>query len=247
MGLKNSPAFETETETSDTTVIEGEVMNTTTETTSTAVAPAAATTAVTAPRASFATAYGEFNGAFDVQTVTDMSMNVPRITGEQGSLFLSKTEELGEKVKVEIMSYNPRWVISTGEKKEKNAETNDFLRFSYDGKVTTKGENVETYIDSLKAQGFKNASAEQYLDIYGLLVWSSKGGDVPEDTPKFINVQCSPTSRGAFVTFTKVQGVLASRAKNAYHPSIVEIHAEKRRNNAGEAYTNLSFHPVIAK
>jgi hypothetical protein len=194
----------------------------------------AATTAVAAPATRIQPAYSEFNGVLDIDTVEVMSMATPRITGQQGSLFKGE-EDLGSKIKFQMMSFSPRWVIGTG---EDDAEAKEFFRISYNHETTTQGENVEDYMQMLKAKGYSKASISPYLDIFGFILWTEKGGDVAK--PELVFLQCAKTSAAAFKAFATTQGFLA--AKGLVTPSdIIEVHAEKR-TSGNNKFTNFSFH-----
>lgn len=239
MSLKNRPEFETEIETE---VNEAEVVVDAGKAApaagvAAAQAPAVrASSAVGTPRsAQFAPAFAEFNGFFDIATVDSLALATPRIKGEQGSLFRGQ-DELGPSVQFEIVSFNPRWVIGCG---EDNDEARDLFRVSYDNKVTTNGEDVQDYIQSLKAQGYAKANIAPYLDVFGFV---TKIGDkeIPVERRELSCLQCSKTSMGAFKAFCTTQGLLQSRGLSR-PTSEVEVHAEKR-TAGNNKYTNFSFH-----
>jgi hypothetical protein len=247
MGLRNQPEFEAaETE----TTTEGEVMTTETKqdagvAATTAIAAAAvSSTAVAAPRQAtkLTLAFADKHGVFDVATVEGLGLAVPRIKGEQGSFF-NGDEDLGSVIQFEVVSINPRTVIGTG---TDDKEAKDFFRVSYDG-VTISGESttVDAYLDSLKAQGFDKAKKSEYLDIFGFIVATEKKGDIPVDARELCSLQCSPTSKGAFVAFTTTRGLLESRGV-AKPLDLIEVHAEKRVSGSNK-FTNFSFHAPKAK
>ena len=236
MSLKNRPEFEAEVETEveveTTTTTEKEI---TMNTQSTSVA-AANNTAVGAP-AKFAVAFKEMNGFFDMATVESLALATPRIKGEQGSLYRDQ-DDLGKEVSLEIVSFNPRWVIGTGENTS-DAESKGAFRVSYDGETTTDGENVHDYIEALKAQGYTKAKKSPYLDIFGFIV--AKGGkEIPEESRELVCLQCSKTSMGAFQAFATTQGLLQSRGL-ATENSVIKVRAEARSMGTNK-YTNFSFH-----
>lgn len=235
MSLKNRPEFETETN-------EAEVAANSDNAAPVASVAAATTpavresSAVATPRsAQFTPAFAEFNGFFDIATVDSLALATPRIKGEQGSLFRGQ-DELGPSVQFEIVSFNPRWVIGCG---EDNDEARDLFRVSHDNKVTTNGENVHDYIQSLKAQGYTKTNISPYLDVFGFV---TKIGDkeIPTERRELSCLQCSKTSMGAFQAFCTTQGLLQSRGLSR-QTSVVEIHAEKRVAGNNK-YTNFSFH-----
>lgn len=196
----------------------------------------AAKTAVGAPAAKVVTAFQEFNGVLDIAAVEAMSLAVPRIKAEQGSLFKG-TDDLGSKIKFKLMSYNPRWVIGTG---EDDAESKEFFRISYDNVTTTKGELVEDYLNMLKARGFTKAHNNPYMDVFGFVMWSEKGGDTDMSSPELVCLQASKTSMGNFQSFCVTQGFLRA-AGMAKETDIIEVRAEKKTFGTNK-FTNMSWH-----
>lgn len=241
MGMKNTPAFEADTN-ADTAVADAP----TTKTTTTVEGPAMQTTAVAAPAQTAVStsvnpgmllAYSDKKNFMPLDTVEGLSLAAPRIKGEQGVLTF-KDGELGTKIRMQLVSWNFRWTIGTG---ESDKEATDYFRVSYDDQTTTEGENVDDYLASLRAQGFDKARKSQYADIWGFVVWSEKDGDVPVEKRELAILQCSPTSRGAFMMFCTTQGMLGMANPNYAPSDIVEVHAERRAKGT-DKFTNFSFH-----
>lgn len=243
MALKNQPEFEAP---ETTTTNKDETMTTTATANQAAAAAVAATTAI-AKAATTGTAVGpvatklklafsDKNAVFDVSTVEGLSMAVPRVKGEQGSLFAGDVD-LGAQIQFEIVSVSPRWVIGIG---EESKESKDFFRVSYDNH-TISGEStlIDDYIADLKAQGFEKARKSNYLDIFGFITWAEKKGTIAPDERELSCLQCSQTSLGAFTAFATTRGLLESRGV-AQPLDIIEVHAEKRTSGSNK-YTNMSF------
>ena len=201
----------------------------------TAIAKASTTAVGSAKKMQIA--FAEQQNVFDTDTVESLSMASPRIKGEQGSLFAGD-KDLGSKIRFEIVSWNKRWAIGTG---ETDAEAKEYFRVSLDGQtITSDGTLITDYVEGLKAQGFNKARVSPYLDVWGFVTWSEKAGDIPVDSRELSILQCSQTSMGAFVSFCTTRGLLES--KGAAQPlSEVEVHAEKRQSGSNK-YTNFSFH-----
>jgi hypothetical protein len=257
MGLKNQPEFETETanETATTTATQEQTKTTNTKAAGTntktdagataAIAIAkAATTGVVLAKAptKLQLAFSDKNAVFDVSTVEGLALAVPRVKGEQGSLFQNDVE-LGAELQFEIVSVSPRWVIGTG---EDDKEAKDFFRVSYDNH-TISGHNVtvDDYLEDLKAQGFSKANKSPYLDIFGFVTWSEKKGHIAAEDRELAFLQCSKTSMGAFTAFATTRGLLESKGV-AQPLEFIEVHAEKRINGSNK-YTNFSFCAPKAK
>ena len=253
MSLRNQPEFEAmESETAATveTTTKEETMNTTTDTASasvqatTAIATAAASSAlstVTTPT-KFKVAFADKCGIFDTDTVEGMSLAVPRAKAEQGSIFISDQDQ-GSIIQFELISFNYRWAIGTGEQDKEAAQ---FFRVSFDNKtISGTGESLDAYVESLKAQGFNKTKVSPYLDMFGFVTWSEKNGTVPVEERQLVCVQCSQTSLGAFKAFSATRGLLES--KGVVQPlDVIEIHAEKRTSGSNK-FTNYSFHAPKSK
>ena len=252
MGLKNQPEFEpmdsdatatmTETATSE------ETMNTTTQdqaaagvAAATAIAKAA-TTAVGAPAPKFAVAFADKNNVFDTATVEGLALAAPALKGEQGSVFKGE-KDLGSEIHLEMISFNHRWVIGTG---EDDKEAKEYFRVSYDkDTISGDGTSVQAYVESLKAQGFSKTKVSPYLDIWGFLVWSEKEGDVDVEQREIVRLQCSQTSLGAFTAFATTRGLLESKGV-AKPIDVIGVRAMKRVSGSNK-FTNFEFFAPKAK
>lgn len=250
MGLKNQPEFEqmnagdTATATQPQTTDKEKTMTSTTTRADAAAASVAATTAIAKAGASavgaatkFQVAFAEKNNVLDTPTVEGLSLAAPPIKGEQGSLFMTD-KDLGAAIQFELISFNHRWAIGTG---EDDKEAKDFFRVSYDNETISgnQGVTVKDYLESLKAQGFSKAKASPYMDLWGFVTWSEKNGPVPAEERQLCRLQASQTSMGAFVAFATTRGLLQSRGL-VEAIDVIEVHAEKRTSGSNK-FTNMSF------
>ena len=236
MGLKDQPEFE---QMEDTAALDAAANESKEAKTITAKASGGA---VSTEVKKFTVAFKDKNNVFDTSTVEGLSLAAPRIKGEQGSLFLGETE-LGDAIQFELISFNHRWAIGTG---ENDKEAKDFFRVSYDNEtISGTGMPISEYLDSLKAQGFAKAKKVPYMDLWGFVTWSAKLGHIDADERQLTCLQCSQTSMGAFTAFSTTRGLLES--KGLVKPiDIIEVHAEKRTNGSNK-YTNFSFFATKAK
>lgn len=249
MGLKNQPEFEpmteTETETATETATKEETMTTQDAGATAALALAkATTTAVDAPKpaAKFSVAFADKNNVFDTQTVEGLALSAPRIKGEQGSMSLGDLE-LGAKAQFELISFNHRWAIGIG---TEDKESKECFKVSYDGDtISGDGMKVSEYLEYLRGNGFTKAKKSPYMDLWGFVTWSEKGGSVPVDERQLACLQASQTSMGAFTAFATTRGLLESKGL-AKPIDVIEVHAEKRTSGTNK-YTNFSFHVPKAK
>lgn len=247
MSLRKQPEFEQmETETAATveTTTKEEAMNTTTDTASasvqatTAIATAAASSAVVAGSTptKFKVAFADKCGTFDTATVEGLALAAPAIRGEQGSLFKGE-EDIGTFIHFELISFNHRWTVGTG---ETDSESKEKFRVSYDQKTLSgSGDDLHAYVESLKAEGYSKAKISPYIDLWGFVVKSEEKGDVPVDERELCRVQCSQTSAGAFVAFSTTRGLLESKGL-AQPLDVIEITAMKRVSGSNK-YTNFQF------
>ena len=236
MGLKNQPEFEQ----MDDTVIDNTAEAAAQA--STAIAKAASTGVSTNVR-KFEPAFKDKNNVFDNATVEGLSMAAPRIKGEQGSMALGD-QDLGEAIQFELVSFNHRWAIGTG---ENDKEAKDFFRVSLDNEtISGEGTLVTDYLNTLRAKGFAKAKKSPYMDLWGFVTWSSKTGAIPVDERQLACLQCSQTSMGNWTSFCTSRGLLeqSGRVKPI---DLIEVHAQKQSNKNGDKYTNFSFFVPKAK
>jgi len=236
MGLRNQPEFEP----MDDTVIDNTAEAAAQA--STAIAKAASTGVSTNVR-KFEPAFKDKNNVFDNATVEGLSMAAPRIKGEQGSMALGD-QDLGEAIQFELVSFNHRWAIGTG---ENDKEAKDYFRVSLDNEtISGEGTLVTDYLNTLRAKGFAKAKKSPYMDLWGFVTWSSKTGSIPVDERQLACLQCSQTSMGNWTSFCTSRGLLeqSGRVKPI---DLIEVHAQKQSNKNGDKYTNFSFFVPKAK
>lgn len=211
----------------------------------TVIAPAQ--TAVAAPRKppKFQIAFQEFKDVLDTGTVSALSMSAPRVTGEQGSLYLNRTVDMGKQMRLQVVSWNDRWAIGTGEKVQ-NDETKALFRISYDNHTIDGAPDVTVaeYIRGLKEQGYPNARVSKYVDLWGFPTWSKEKGDVADGEGALTVFQLSETSGGAWMNFCVSRGMQVSMGK-APETDMVEVHALAQESK-GNKFTNMDFHVVKA-
>lgn len=237
MGLKNQPEFEQmDNDNAFDTDAEAAAQA------STAIAKAASTGVSTNVR-KFEPAFKDKNNVFDNATVEGLSLAAPRIKGEQGSMALGD-QDLGEAIQFELVSFNHRWAIGTG---ENDKEAKDYFRVSLDNEtISGEGTLITEYLNTLRAKGFAKAKKSPYMDLWGFVTWSSKTGAIPVDERQLACLQCSQTSMGNWTSFCTSRGLLeqSGRVKPI---DLIEVHAQKQSNKNGDKYTNFSFFVPKAK
>lgn len=131
----------------------------------------------------------------------------PRVTvGLDG--FSKDDADLGKVIGVKLYSWSYLTLVTTGEQDDETA--NKLVRGSYDG-VNLKGNEgtVAAYIEKLKDE-YPKACSKQYIEAYGMLVYSSADGDIPPDEYEMVQVSLPPTSVGQWSRFMIEQGIAAS-------------------------------------
>ena len=157
MGLKSQPEFEQmETAATVETTTKEDTMTTNTADTA-ASASVEATTAIATASASsavatvgtptkFKVAFADRNNVFDTATVEGLALAAPALKGEQASIYKGD-KELGKKIHFELISFNHRWTVGTG---ESDKESKDYFRVSLDNKtISGTGEDLHMYLEAL--------------------------------------------------------------------------------------------------
>jgi len=205
-----NPAFEAEDEGNTATVERTEVKTESATSAEALVAvakPAASTAVVVASNNALAqalrkgTSLDESQGVIDIQTLETMGIGAfPRVTVDQGGFSENKTKFLGAWIDIELMSWNFVTLITTGEKDNKEADK--LIRSSYDHVNLPNGEGtVADYVTALKEDGYDGTNTKKYIEIYGSLRGSDKGGAITDDDIKIVQISVSPQSVKQFQRF----------------------------------------------
>lgn len=250
MSLLNQPEYETEAETNGTAsplaaaveaakaaqAVEATVQEAAAQTTAPAVVKPA-NTAVAAPASKFHMAFADKQEQIPLEAVEQLSLGAYRIKGEQGKCY-HDNEDLGERIRLEVVSFNNRWAIGTGSEKQ-TSEDKERFRVSYDGKtIAGEGVSVDEYVRGLKAEGYEKAKSSPYIDLWGIMTWAEKKGDIPADEQQLVLVQLSQTSAGNWRNFMVSRGMLESRGV----PPITEVEVLAQAQVKGSnKYTNFDF------
>lgn len=192
----------------------------------------AQTTAVAKPLKATA-AFGDFEDALpEVEFGT-----FPRITADLGG-FEKDKDVIGETIKVEMMSWNHRYVVTPG---SDNKEASELVRYSNDGVMLADGSGVAVadYLNTLKTvHGYEDASVKTYIDLTGLLV-EAGGKEIPEDEQEVVQVQLSPQSVKQFNGYRITKGVMEAR-KGVTTGNLLTLKRERNEYN-GKKFAYISF------
>ena len=206
------------------------------------VQASAVTVAVAKPGAVIA--YADKKDVFDTATVEALSLGAKRIKGEQGSAYI-ETEDLGKTFTIEVISFNTRWAIGTGNPKQTSEDKAKF-RISYDGvSIPNEDLSMAEYVRSLKEEGYVNAKASPYIDLWGFLVKTEKKGEIPLEERVMVMVQLSQTSVGNWTNFCTTRGMLASKCGVPVSDQ-VEVVAQAQAKGDNK-YTNFNFRAPSSK
>lgn len=137
----------------------------------------------------------------------------PRITVGLDGFSDDKDADLGKIIRIKLMSWNKRYIVTAG---EDDSEANELTRFSLDGIHLDNGEGLcKDYVEVLKkTHGYDKAAIKEYYQLYAFLVGKSTGGpmvEVPEEDQMIITIQCPPRSVAQFQRFQIEQGVKISK------------------------------------
>ena len=240
--LLNQPEYEAEDTTEATTAVAEQpaVQAVKPEVATSSNVPAlVSSTAVGAARTAPVIAFSEKANAFDNVMASQLALGAYRIKGEQGKCY-HENEDLGEVIRFQVVSFNDRWAIGTGSQSQTSEDKARF-RVSYDG-IHIDGEPtlVEDYINGLKAEGYTNAKASTYIDLWGFVTWTKTKGEIPvEERDTIAVVQLSQTSAGNWRNFCVARGMLEQTAGIKMGDE-VEIVAQAQAKGSNR-FTNFSI------
>jgi hypothetical protein len=98
---------------------------------------------------------------------------------------------------------------------------------------------VDDYIAKLKAEGYDRAALKTYINIYGLLTWCEKEGDIGEDEQKLVMLSVSPKSTGRWGAYLLLSRMNAG--KNRAPTQTITLGADRATNGAGQTYPVIEF------
>lgn len=234
----STPAFETEDENMNTAA---DVATSTAEATTAIANASAGAVAAARPTMKFKMGFADQKDVFPVDAVVGLSQSAPRIKAEQGACYIEQTS-LGSKIRMSVESWNSRQLVSAGlgPNDPGYKESMEYLRNSYDGATIYGSEQtVKEYLEFLKSMGYDKAKSSTYIDIWGMVSWTEKGGDIAPESQTLHLLQASQTSAGAFQAFCTTQGLLRSKGIGVDLDE-VEVHAEARSKGTLK-YSNFSF------
>ncbi len=192
-------------------------------TTAIAAASSAASTAVAVTGQRFQAALQGLKYVFSMEDVRSIGLAAPRLTIDTGG-FTKDGEDLGKSLTVQILSHNPRWLVSAGIQGDEGKE---LVRFSYDGiHIDDSDETLNEYLAKLKDEGYTKASKKEYTDLWVIVVGGAEeaAGLIGETCV----IQLSPQSGGQFKWFQTNLGIKIARGL-AKETDTVKIGVERTK------------------
>lgn len=172
--------------------------------TSTAVAAAAPTAVAVAVAAGPDPLKAKFKDAVKLDWNT-----LNRVQANQGNfLNLEKNKEMiGSELVVTMLSFQDNFLVSPGSDDE---EAKEHVRYSDDGKITTKGEPVDAYMEALREAGYLEAKLSPRCTI-ALAIEDVVGKPGHALVGELIQIDLPKTSKDSFDRFRLQSAFKASR------------------------------------
>jgi Fe-S-cluster formation regulator IscX/YfhJ len=200
----------------------------------TAVAPVQKT-ALALGGAKYQPALQEFKDQIDPSTLDFDTF--PRVTVGLDGFSDDKDKDLGNVVKLKLMSWNERFIITPG---VDNDEANALVAYSLDGKtIEATGQSTADYLKYLmETEGYKEASIKKYYAIYGFLVESNGAAVDPEDQ-SIVSIQVPPRSVSLFTRYQIERGVKISQG--IVQPSDLLVLTMVKAKGKTKNYASIAF------
>lgn len=219
------------------------VANEASASTAVAAAPAPASTAVGKPGIKFTPALQTLKNLIDPHGLDFDTF--PRITVGLDGFSNDKKVVLGKEVKLQLLSWNERYVVTTGEQDDDEATA--LVRFSLDGNMLDDGtKTVKEYIDYLVSEGYDKSECKKYYALYGFLKGykdeEGKWHDVEEADQVIVAIQVPPRSIGKFTAYQVEMGIKVGRGILQESDEIM-LKQEKAQGKS-KAYAAIAFSRV---
>jgi hypothetical protein len=199
----------------------------------------ARSTALAKPNApKFFPAFSTREDVIGVESIAALGVGAfSRITVDVGGFTLNHEDgkrELGKEVKVRLISWNHRYMVSAGANTE---EAKKELKISYDNEtIYDTGETIKEVIEGMRQKGYTQAASKHYIDLWVNLL-TANGREFPEGATQIYQVQLSPESVKRFSAFQVATGFMLA---GAVEPTDVLVLSGHRGTYAGHDYGFLS-------
>lgn len=156
-----------------------------------------------------ATAYGDIFKSLQGAIQPLEFGTVPRLVGAQGVIqakVAGKKSSLGKSIELTLLSFNDEHVVSPGKDDD---EATQLVRYSLDGKtIDGTGEDVNTYLEKLRSQGYDKASVKRYVQLIGVLEASAEKSEL---VGEMVQVSLSPQSAKGWDGYRMQRSVKVAR------------------------------------
>lgn len=156
--------------------------------------------------------------------------------------FSMGDDDLGKRIKIRLMSWNKRYIVTAA---EDNEEANKLVKFSHDGKVLDDDPSISVAqrVAYLKAEGYDKACMKEYYQLYGFLIAKEKGGqlvDLDIDDQSLVTVQCPPRSIAQFQRYQIEMGIKQASGKVLTAPDELVLTQVKEKGST-KNYAKILF------
>lgn len=162
----------------------------------------------------------------------------PRLVASNGQVMDGEKKLLGSSIGMTVISWNKRFVISPG---TTGADSKELARYSFDGKRTSKGEDVDTYLTELQASGYPKAACKMYVDLFGLLTSAQQDSKL---IGKAVTLSLSPDSVKSLAEFRRnmvLNGLVKGGEPLNIDSGIELIITTEVRSGGGNTWTRLVY------
>lgn len=196
---------------------------------------AAPSRAVAAPTRKFVGALADLEGVIDPSSLEWNTFT--RIVVGLDGFSNDQKKDLGKVIKLEVMSWNLRYVASPG---VQDKEATEKVRYSLDGKtIQGTGESIHEYIKLLKeVDGYDKAALKEYLSIIGFLV-EADGQEIPAEAREIVSLQVPPQSRALFTRYQIETGVKI--AQRVLQPSNLMTCTQVKNEGKTTKFASIKF------
>jgi hypothetical protein len=159
----------------------------------------------------------------------------------QGNVVDKDTDKpLGDEIGLELLSFQKQWVVSPGVDGEAAKE---HVRYSDDGQITTKGDDVRDYLQHLKNTGYPKANLSERLVIVGSVFDIGVKGrkDLKDLQDALVQINLPPTSKATFSRYRMDQAYQIGKGlANADGADRIRINCNLKKNG-DNTYTLANF------
>lgn len=155
-------------------------------------------------------------GAFAQAGHTVEYSTFPRLRLDTGKIATPTGSEAGDWIELQVISYDPSWVVGTGTEDEASKV---HVRFSDNGETIQgagdddeyAGMSLKEYVQVLKDKGFEKASIKEYTLVTGIAL--AQQADDFEHANEIVCLAMSPTSKTKFDSYVISRGLQARMGK----------------------------------